>query len=242
MKKMILIAKLLLLLSIPVLFLFCTDINTANFTNALKKPQRTVEDVLAEYSEAASARLHPHFEKAGMAFPPKAIKLLALKEEKILELWAKDKGEFKFIRSYPIAKLSGKAGPKLKEGDRQVPEGSYKITWLHPNSSYHLSMKLNYPNAFDLLHAKEEGRSEPGSDIFIHGKAVSIGCLAMGDTVIEELFVLAAKTGIENMEVLIAPHDPRKRLLAYNKKHQAAWVEELYRMLNEKFSQLRKSK
>jgi murein L,D-transpeptidase YafK len=74
-----------------------------------------------------------------------------------------------------MKRASGKAGPKLREGDGQVPEGIYRIDGLNPNSSYHLSLKLNYPNDFDLEQARTEGRTELGGDIFIHGKAVSIG-------------------------------------------------------------------
>lgn len=206
-----------------------------------KKQSRSVEEVITEYGEDAVAKLKPYFKKANIHFPPKALMLLALKEEEVLELWAKDNANYVFIRDYPIAKLSGKSGPKLKEGDRQVPEGAYKITWLHPNSSYHLSMKLNYPNTFDLLQAKQEGRDDVGSNIFIHGKAVSIGCLAMGDSVIEELFVLSASVGIKNIKVLIAPSDPRIKALQYDKNSQALWVKNLYEMLNREFKPFEKT-
>ena len=125
-------------------------------------------------------------------------------------------------------------GPKLQEGDRQVPEGIYQLEYLNPNSSYHLSLKINYPNAFDLKHAMLEGRDEPGSNIFIHGKAVSIGCLAMGDRAIEEIFVLVAKTGRNNVTVAIAPSDPRKNSLE-NTTNQA-WISQLYQELSAFFT------
>jgi L,D-transpeptidase catalytic domain len=95
-------------------------------------------------------------------------------------VWVETSGQVVFIHSYSVLVASGHNGPKLREGDRQVPEGFYRITSLNPNSSYHLSIKLNYPNAFDQQHADEEGRDRLGGDIFIHGKAASIGCLAMG--------------------------------------------------------------
>jgi murein L,D-transpeptidase YafK len=171
--------------------------------------QRTVADVLQAYGPYASHKLTLHFAKAKVSYPPREVTLIALKQEKKLELWARDSGEFRFIRDYKIQAASGVSGPKLRQGDKQVPEGIYRIVRLNPNSNYHLSMKLNYPNEFDHFHAWQEGRSNPGSDIFIHGKAVSIGCLAMGDEAIEELFVLAAQVGTEHMKVVIAPHDPR---------------------------------
>lgn len=123
----------------------------------------------------------------------------------------------------------------MREGDHQVPEGKYRILGLNPNSSFHLSMKLNYPNDFDLRQAELEGRSELGDDIFIHGKAVSVGCLAMGDTVIEELFVLAAQAGKEALTVIIAPRDPRRQRLEIG-QGRPPWMGELYRNIEKEFS------
>jgi hypothetical protein len=95
-----------------------------------------------------------------------------------------------------------------------------------------LSLRLDYPNAFDLFHAEMDGRVKPGSDIFIHGDSVSAGCLAMGDETIEELFVLAAHTGPENLRVVIAPHDPRKRPLNPGEADLPEWAPELYREIS----------
>ncbi len=166
--------------------------------------------MLDDFGAYAVRKMSPYFSRANVAYPPSEVILLALKEEKKLEVWARVDGEYRFIRDYNIQAASGAAGPKLRQGDRQVPEGVYHIAGLNPNSHYHLSMKLNYPNEFDLFHAEQEGRYDPGSDIFIHGKAASIGCLAMGDEAIEELFVLAAQVGKENVKVVIAPRDFRK--------------------------------
>jgi len=112
-------------------------------------------------------------------------------------------------------------------------EGIYTISGLNPNSSFHLSLKLNYPNQFDLKHAQAEGRSSLGTDIFIHGNAVSIGCLAMGDLVIEELFVLAADVKRQNIHIVIAPTDPRLNPLSST--HRLPWVPELYAEINTMF-------
>lgn len=172
--------------------------------------QQTVASVIAEVGEAARQALRDDFVPAGVVYPPQKLTLLAIKSEDKLELWAKNTaGKNTLIRHYPILAASGVAGPKLREGDHQVPEGIYQISGLNPNSSYHLSMKLNYPNAFDLQHAKAEGRTEPGTNIFIHGKAVSIGCLAMGDAAIEQLFTLVHDVGRTNVTVIITPTDPR---------------------------------
>lgn len=200
----------------------------------------TVADILQDYGSYAEHKLRPYFKKANVPFPPQQMILVGLKEEKKLELWAKGDEDFKFIRDYDIQAASGVAGPKLRQGDRQVPEGVYRIVMLNPNSHYHLSMKINYPNDFDLYHADQEGRYEPGSDIFIHGKAASIGCLAMGDETIEELFVLTALTGKENVKVVIAPRDPRRLPLDDGMTNLPEWTDELYSEVSREIRQLSK--
>ena len=200
--------------------------------------QWTVEDILQSYRVYATQKLAPYFAKAKVSYPPREITFIALKQEMKLELWARGSGEFRFIRDYHIQAASGVAGPKLHQGDRQVPEGIYRIVELNPNSHYHLSMKLNYPNEFDLLHARREGRSAPGSDILIHGKAVSIGCLAMGDEAIEELFVLTAQVGAENVKVVIAPHDPRTYPLKADSEEDPEWTTELYSIISREIKAL----
>lgn len=175
------------------------------------------------------------FAAAGVAYPPADVTLLAVKESAELEVWAGSGLIFQRVLTYDIRALSGVAGPKLREGDRQVPEGIYRIEGLNPNSSFHLSMKLNYPNSFDLRQANAEGRTEPGTNIFIHGKASSIGCLAMGDPAIEELFVLAHDVGKGNIKVVIAPTDPRMASLIA--PAQPSWVAELYRTIEKEFRQ-----
>ena len=200
--------------------------------------QWTVEDILQDYSAYATRKLNPYFAKAKVSYPPREVTFIAFKQEKKLELWAKDSGEFRFIRDYNIQAVSGVAGPKLRQGDRQVPEGIYRIAGLNPNSHYHLSMKINYPNEFDLFHVEQEGRADPGSDIFIHGRAASIGCLAMGDEAIEELFVLTAQVGAENVKVVIAPHDPRAYPLEADSEELPEWTPELYSIISSEIEAL----
>lgn len=188
---------------------------------------RSVDDVIDRYGNDSRDRMRPSYASAGITYPPRKVAFIALKDERLMEVWARGEDQWMRIHTYPITAASGVAGPKLREGDRQVPEGIYDIIGLNPNSSYHLSMKLNYPNAFDLQHAQAEGRDEPGTNIFIHGKAVSIGCLAMGDEAIEELFTLVHDVGRGNVTVIIAPGDPRKGPLIPADKHPA-WTADLY--------------
>jgi murein L,D-transpeptidase YafK len=176
----------------------------------------------------------PRFEKKGAPYPPQQIALIGLKAEKKLELWAKKQKQWRLIHTYPILAASGITGPKFRQGDEQVPEGIYKITVLNPRSRFHLSLRVNYPNAFDTQKAKFMKRKEPlGGDIYIHGNAVSIGCLAMGDPAIEEIFVLVAKTGRAHVKVILAPNDLRKKSPPSRTKYRPNWLPELYAKIKE---------
>jgi len=189
---------------------------------------KTVDEVTDGLRDTARRRLRARFDDAGVALPPQRVTLIGLKAEQRLEVWADAGDGWRFVHAYDVLAASGGPGPKLREGDRQVPEGFYRIAALNPNSAYHLSLKLDYPNKFDLARAAEEGRADPGSNIFIHGKAVSIGCLAVGDDAVEELFVLAAETGIDRIEVLIAPNDLRVGPTVTPAADRPAWLNPLY--------------
>ncbi len=224
-----------------VLFLFQGKIKQmlSPITNRIIR-KATVADIIEQYVPAAHKRLLPYFESSGVSYPPSELIFVGLKQDKILEIWAKDSNsDFKKIREYPILGSSGVLGPKLKEGDRQVPEGIYKIESLNPNSRFHLSLRLNYPNEFDLKYAKKEGRTRPGGDIMIHGSSVSIGCLAMGNEPIEEIFVLAAETGIENIKVILTPVDFRKNNLPEITHDLPQWTDELYSNIRKEFDLLK---
>lgn len=168
-------------------------------------PERTLAETVALVGPEARVRLAPRLAYAALGYPPREIALLAFKQERRLELWARADGESKQIATYPIVGASGHLGPKLREGDRQVPEGLYRIVGLDPNSRYHLSMQLDYPNDYDRAEAEKAGRQDLGGDVFIHGTAASAGCLAVGDLAIEELFVLVADVGMEHVAVIVSP-------------------------------------
>ena len=193
---------------------------------------RTVADVVARYGPAAHKRLGPYFKRAGVAYPPKQIALLVFKRERRLSLWARSatNGPWRFIRHDPVLAASGHAGPKLRQGDYQVPEGVYRIEHMNPNSSYHLSMKVSYPNELDRRMAARDARTRLGGDIFIHGDQVSIGCVAMGDPAIEELFTLVAQTGHQRVKVIIAPNDLRAGGAVIH-EDAPTWVGQLYRIV-----------
>jgi murein L,D-transpeptidase YafK len=194
--------------------------------------KKTVADRLQEYGAQARARTKPFFDRAHMAYPPTRLVFVGLKTERVLQIYAaRGTNSPIFIRSYPILAASGGAGPKLREGDRQVPEGMYPIESLNPNSAYHLSLRIGYPNSFDRAQASQEGRTKLGGDIMIHGKAVSIGCLAMGDEAAEDLFVLAADTGLQKIQVILSPVDFRTGATVPKTAKLPDWTETLYRQI-----------
>jgi len=172
----------------------------------------SVYDRVMQYGYPAQRRLAPYFRAAGVAYPPQTVVLAAFKREKRLELYAGNTpDELKFIRYYRVLAASGTLGPKLREGDRQVPEGIYRFTRLNANSSFHLSLKIDYPNAFDRMMGKVENRSNLGGAIFVHGGSESAGCLAMSDPVAEEIFTLVAQSGLENASIILSPVDMRHK-------------------------------
>jgi murein L,D-transpeptidase YafK len=113
--------------------------------------------------------------------------LRAYKKESELEVWKKDtSGTYQLLKTYPMCRWSGQLGPKVREGDRQVPEGFYTITpaAMNPNSSYYLSFNVGYPNKYDRAF----GRT--GGNIMVHGACTSAGCLSMTDEQIADLYAL----------------------------------------------------
>jgi murein L,D-transpeptidase YafK len=113
------------------------------------------------------------------------------KEESELEVWKVDKtGRFALLRTYPICRWSGDLGPKFQQGDRQAPEGFYPITpgLMNPNSNYYLAINTGFPNAYDQAN----GRT--GQFLMIHGDCASVGCYAMTDEQIAEIYALARES------------------------------------------------
>jgi murein L,D-transpeptidase YafK len=172
----------------------------------------------------------------GVAQKPRNLWLLAIKDARTLELFGEDvSGRRVKVRAWRIVAASGTSGPKRREGDEQVPEGVYRIDHLNPNSAFHLSLRVDYPNSADRARAARDGRENLGGDIFIHGKDVSVGCIAIGDDTIEELFWLVARVGLDKFTVVIAPTDLRRA--APPTVRGPAWVSELYRDLTAQMRQ-----
>jgi hypothetical protein len=190
--------------------------SAANYLLIRVRGGYTVGERVREYGDAVAMRLKPGFDAAALSYPPGQVAYLAFKDTATLEVYARAVAadEWRRVATYPILQMSGGPGPKIRRGDRQVPEGIYRAEFLNANSRFHLSIRLNFPNAFDVAQAKADLRTDVGSDIMIHGTSASIGCLAMGNQTAEDLFVLAALVGKEHVEIVIAPSDFRRQPIA----------------------------
>lgn len=138
------------------------------------------------------------------------------KEEALMELWVqRPNGKYIKFKEFQIYAVSGKLGPKREQGDAQAPEGFYYISEFNPQSNYYLSLGINYPNESDMKLSTAEHK---GGNIFIHGAAVSAGCLAMSNYYIEDIYLCAVKAkanGQQKIPVQIFPFKPTVINLAY---------------------------
>lgn len=190
---------------------------------------QAVDLAIKRYGLRVEPQMITYFKKAGISYPPKDIALLGFKSERRVELWARDdKHDWRNIHNYPLTAFSGRLGPKLRENDGQIPEGVYKLITFNPFSTMHLSMMVNYPNNFDREKGYMDGRKKLGNNIFIHGKNYSVGCLAVGDIAIDQLFTLARRVGLGHIQVIIAPNDLRHKKPATSSFAQPRWLPELY--------------
>ena len=154
------------------------------------------------------------------------LRILVFKSERMVEL---ESPGWKTTRNYPMTGFSGRLGPKLKEGDCQIPEGIYGIEYLNPNSLFHLSLKVSYPNADDKARAKADGRTDLGGDIMIHGGSATVGCIPVGDDAVEEIFYIASAVGIKNISVIITPYDMRNGRKPELERSPLRWYPDLCR-------------
>ncbi|HUG42365.1 MAG TPA: hypothetical protein VMM12_18010 [Longimicrobiales bacterium] len=155
--------------------------------------------------ETRDERVARMFRDAGVSAPEVFFRVF--KRELLLEVWVRDREAetFDLLSTYPVCRVSGRMGPKRREGDQQVPEGFYEIDLLNPSSDYHLSMRVDYPNAVDEARG---GGERLGGDIYIHGGCETIGCVPVTDRWIEELYLVAIHArdaGQESIPVHIFP-------------------------------------
>ena len=145
--------------------------------------QQLIEDIIVNkfLDDTLDERLAELSAKVG-----DAVFIRIFKKESTLEVWIRSETEYEHLKDYNICAYSGDLGPKLKEGDKQSPEGFYKVKkyQLNPNSKFHLSFNLGYPNKYDRAHERT------GTFLMVHGNCVSIGCYAMTNAKIEEIYDL----------------------------------------------------
>lgn len=165
----------------------------ASFGQAQKLEQEQLKYPRPREAKAeTAANIKTLLKQAGFDSPPELF-IRIFKEENRLEVWGKGNANegFKRIKDYEICYMSGKEGPKREQGDLQVPEGLYTLNHFNPSSTFHLSMKISYPNASDRILGK---KGKLGGDIYIHGDCVSIGCVSITTPVIKELYWMCVQS------------------------------------------------
>jgi len=152
------------------------------------------------------------------------------KEESELEVWKlRDDGRYYHFKTYPICNWSGQLGPKLRQGDRQSPEGFYTITreQMNPGSKHHLAFNLGYPNPFDKSHRRT------GDALMVHGKCTSAGCYAMTDALMEEIYALVREAFIGGQEAVNVHAFPFRMTEANMARHSKSEWRRFWRTLKE---------
>ncbi|MBI3650685.1 MAG: L,D-transpeptidase family protein [Acidobacteria bacterium] len=203
-----------------------TMINTPSAAQNFKAQQAKfarVQTAMEEKGEAVKSL----FAAKNLDYPAKEIYLRVFKREGVLELWANHKGRYQLVKEYKICAASGELGPKRRQGDNQVPEGFYLIDRFNPLSNFYLSLGVNYPNQADRIFG---AGGNLGGDIFIHGNCVSIGCVAITDDQIKELYLIAVearaagqmKIPVHIFPARMHPHG-MKRLEREAAQHPALW-------------------
>lgn len=152
----------------------------------------------AEAARLAEARqrqpdLPERYRTRGVPYPAPVLFFRAFKLERTLEVWASASRQEPcvLIETIPICAASGTLGPKRREGDLQVPEGAYTFDLYNPQSQFHLSVRVSYPNRSDRIRGEH---ADLGGDIMIHGGCASIGCIAVRDDPMERVFIAAYDT------------------------------------------------
>lgn len=190
--------------------------------------QMTVPQAIDQYGPQTRKILSRQCKLAGITYPPKRLTLIGLKHEKKLLLFGGDK-QMKLIGSYPLVSYSGVIGPKLKEGDQQIPEGIYHITGFQAYSM--LCLNVDYPNELDRKNAKADHRTKLGGDILVHGGSQSTGCLVISNDDMEQVFVAVHDVGRKNTELIIAPCNLTQTQPAIDWKTQPKWLRDLYKTI-----------
>ncbi|MEO6949777.1 MAG: L,D-transpeptidase family protein [Ginsengibacter sp.] len=208
-------------------FIFCFIILfaavTVNAQNSFWQSQRSAVRVNNAFFNKEEL-LQKEFAEKGLQYPAKYVYLRSFKHNSELEIWVRNspREKYKLFKTYRVCMQSGTMGPKRLQGDYQVPEGFYYINEFNPRSNYHLSLGINYPNASDRILSDP---NRPGNGIYIHGSCVSVGCVSVNDSDIEEVYLItgnARAAGQEFIPVHIFP-------IRYNDKKSVEYLDNTYR-------------
>ena len=203
------------------IFFFITGITSFSYANAQSSFIQTQKSSFRVSNAFTNkeASLAKEFEEKKLVWPAKYIYIRSFKFDSQLEVWVKNdlRDKYQLFKTYRVCMQSGTMGPKRLQGDFQIPEGFYYINEFNPRSNYHLSLGLNYPNSSDRILSDS---LRPGNGIYIHGSCVSIGCVSVNDSDVEELYVLstyARAAGQEYIPVHIFP-------VKYNSKRSTDYL------------------
>ena len=204
------------------IFLFFAT-ESVNAQNSFWQTQRSAFRVNNAFFNKEE-QLQKEFAEKGLQYPARNVFLRSFKYNSQLEVWVKNspKEKYKLFKTYHVCMQSGTMGPKRLQGDYQVPEGFYYINEFNPRSNYHLSLGINYPNASDRILSDP---IRPGNGIFIHGNCVSVGCVSVNDSDIEEVYLItgnAKAAGQEFIPVHIFP-------IRYDDKKSVEYLDNAFR-------------
>ena len=192
------------LIQVGIFFICLLVAGTATAQPSVSEAKKSSGKVLNVFSRMEDS-VKRQFVKQNLVWPPAEMYVRSFKYDRQMEVWVKgnSKEPFKLFKTYKVCMQSGTMGPKRMEGDYQVPEGFYYINEFNPNSAYHLSLGLNYPNSSDKILSNGV---HPGSDIYIHGNCVSTGCIPISDIPIEEVFIIASAVKERQQQDFIPVH------------------------------------
>lgn len=200
------------------IFSFICFFAQAGFAQNSYIASRNVSFKMPGSLSAREDSVEKEFKAKGLEWPVRYMYIRSFKYDGQLEVWVKntEKEKYRLFKTYKVCLLSGAMGPKRMQGDFQVPEGFYYITEFNPHSNYHLALGLNYPNASDRILSDS---LRPGNGIYIHGSCVSVGCIPVTDSDIEEIYIIASSAranGEDFIPVHIFPvRYNRKKSLEY---------------------------
>jgi murein L,D-transpeptidase YafK len=230
------------MISLPLLLSWLILLSSSTPPGTFKQEQKRYPRVRKAYSNQEQ-RVLDALKAKNITPDQMQLYIRAFKDEKEIELWGKNKQDstYQLIETFEVCSNSGILGPKREEGDMQVPEGFYYIDRFNPYSNFYLSLGINYPNRSDRILGNKQAL---GSDIFIHGNCVTVGCLPIEDEPIKALYVYcveAKDNGQEKIPVTIFParlsNAKLNELLedTGNAKHKGLWkdLQKAFLLFNE---------